>query len=63
MFRILAALFLLLASAAAASAQGLSPSVWQSQRGTFPQWAGRRLLHAICQIGSSCGLWRHANSR
>jgi hypothetical protein len=33
MFRIIAALFLLLASAAAASAQGLFPSVWQSQRG------------------------------
>jgi hypothetical protein len=32
MFRILAALFLLLASAAGALAQGLFPSVWQSQR-------------------------------
>ena len=30
---IIAAFFLLLASAATASAQGLSPSVWQSQRG------------------------------
>jgi hypothetical protein len=33
MCRIIAALFLLLASAATASAQGLSPSVWQTQRG------------------------------
>jgi hypothetical protein len=33
MRRIIAAFFLLLASAATASAQGLSPSVWQSQRG------------------------------
>ncbi len=35
MLRIIAALFLLLASAAAASAQVLSPSVWQSQRGAL----------------------------
>src|SRR6266496_3427299 len=35
MFRIIAALFLLLASVAASSAQGLSPSVWQSQRGAL----------------------------
>jgi hypothetical protein len=35
MFRIIAALFLLLASAAASSAQGLFPSVWQSQRGAL----------------------------
>jgi hypothetical protein len=35
MFRIIAALFLLLASSAAASAQGLFPSVWQSQRGAL----------------------------
>ena len=33
MYRIIAALFLLLASTAASSAQGLDPSVWQSQRG------------------------------
>src|SRR6516225_7263234 len=33
MFHIIAALFLLIASTAASSAQGLSPSVWQSQRG------------------------------
>jgi hypothetical protein len=33
MFRVIAALFLLLASAAASSAQGLFPSVWQGQRG------------------------------
>jgi len=33
MYRIIAALFLLLASTAASSAQGLYPSVWQSQRG------------------------------
>jgi hypothetical protein len=33
MRRIIAAFFLLLASAATTSAQGLSPSVWQSQRG------------------------------
>jgi hypothetical protein len=33
MFHIVATLFLLIASAAASSAQGLSPSVWQSQRG------------------------------
>src|SRR2546422_9868637 len=35
MFRIIAALVLLLASAAASSAQGLFPSVWQSQRGAL----------------------------
>jgi hypothetical protein len=35
MCRIIAALFLLLASAATASAQGLSPSVWQAQRGAL----------------------------
>jgi hypothetical protein len=35
MFRIIAALFLLLASAAASSAQNLFPSVWQSQRGVL----------------------------
>jgi Avidin family len=35
MLRIIAALFLLLASAAAASAQVLSSSVWQSQRGAL----------------------------
>jgi hypothetical protein len=35
MYRIIAALFLLLASAAAASAQGLFPSVWQGQRGAL----------------------------
>jgi hypothetical protein len=35
MYRIIAAMFLLLASAAASSAQGLFPSVWQSQRGSL----------------------------
>jgi hypothetical protein len=35
MFHIIAAVFLLLASTAASSAQGLSPSVWQSQRGAL----------------------------
>ena len=35
MRRIIAAFFLLLASAATASAQGLFPSVWQSQRGAL----------------------------
>jgi hypothetical protein len=35
MYRVIAALLFLAASAAAASAQGLSPSVWQSQRGTL----------------------------
>jgi hypothetical protein len=35
MYRIVAALFLLLASVAASSAQGLSPSVWQGQRGSL----------------------------
>jgi hypothetical protein len=35
MYRIIAALFLLLASAAASLAQGLFPSVWQSQRGAL----------------------------
>src|SRR5256886_12305492 len=35
MSRIIAALFLLLASIAASSAQGLFPSVWQSQRGAL----------------------------
>jgi hypothetical protein len=35
MFHIIAAVFLLLASTVASSAQGLSPSVWQSQRGTL----------------------------
>jgi hypothetical protein len=35
MFRIIGALLLLLASAAGASAQGLFPSVWQSQRGVL----------------------------
>ena len=33
MFHIIVALFLLIASTAASLAQGLSPSVWQSQRG------------------------------
>jgi hypothetical protein len=33
MYRIIAALLLLVASAVASSAQGLFPSVWQSQRG------------------------------
>ena len=42
MRRIIAAFFLLLASAATASAQGLSPSVWQSQRGAVLKvlWVG-----------------------
>jgi hypothetical protein len=35
MYRIIAALFLLLASVATSSAQGLSPSVWQGQRGSL----------------------------
>jgi hypothetical protein len=35
MYRVVAALFLLLASAAIASAQGLFPSVWQTQRGAL----------------------------
>jgi hypothetical protein len=35
MFHIIAAAFLLLASTATSSAQGLSPSVWQSQRGAL----------------------------
>jgi hypothetical protein len=35
MRRIIAAFFLLLASAATASAQGLFPSMWQSQRGAL----------------------------
>ena len=35
MYRTIAALFLLLASVAASSAQGLFPSVWQSQRGAM----------------------------
>ena len=35
MYRIVTALFLLVASAAASSAQGLLPSVWQSQRGAI----------------------------
>ena len=35
MYRIIAALFLLVASAAASSAQGLFPSVWQSQQGAL----------------------------
>ena len=35
MYRIIGALFLLVASAAASSAQGLFPSVWQSQRGAL----------------------------
>jgi len=35
MCRTIAALFLLLASVAASSAQGLFPSVWQSQRGAM----------------------------
>jgi hypothetical protein len=35
MFHIIAGAFLLLASTAASSAQGLSPSVWQSQRGAL----------------------------
>ena len=41
MFRIIAALFLLLASAAASSAQGLFPSVWQGQRGAMLGSGGR----------------------
>jgi len=35
MYRTIAALFLLLATVAASSAQGLFPSVWQSQRGAL----------------------------
>jgi hypothetical protein len=35
MFHIIAVVFLLLASTAASSAQGLFPSVWQSQRGAL----------------------------
>jgi hypothetical protein len=35
MYRIFAALFFLVASVAASSAQGLFPSVWQSQRGAL----------------------------
>lgn len=35
MYRIIAALFLLLASATASSAQGLFPSVWRSERGAL----------------------------
>jgi|SRR5262245_29695762 len=35
MYRVLAACFFLIASAAASSAQPLLPSVWQSQRGTI----------------------------
>jgi hypothetical protein len=35
MYRIIAALLLLVASATASSAQGLFPSVWQSQRGAL----------------------------
>src|SRR5215468_5141954 len=35
MFHIIAAVFLLLASTATSLAQGLSPSVWQSQRGAL----------------------------
>jgi hypothetical protein len=42
MSRIIAALFLLLASAAGASAQGLFPSVWQSQRGGAAEDFGGR---------------------
>ena len=42
MFRIITALFLLLASAAAASAQGLFPSLWQSQRGALLKVLGSR---------------------
>jgi hypothetical protein len=35
MYRVIAALFLLIASAAAASAQGLFPSAWRSQQGAI----------------------------
>jgi hypothetical protein len=42
MFRVIAALFLLLASAAASSAQGLFPSVWQGQRGANAEGFGGR---------------------
>jgi hypothetical protein len=35
MYRVIAALFLLFASSATASAQGLFPSVWQTQRGAL----------------------------
>ena len=35
MYRVIAALFLLLASVASSSAQDLSPSVWQGQRGSL----------------------------
>ena len=35
MYRIIATLFLLLASASASSAQGLFPSVWQTQKGAL----------------------------
>ena len=59
MYRIIAALFLLLASATVSSAQGLFPSVWQSQRGALLKvlWvdpAGNFTGVFISSLGGSC---------
>ena len=53
MYRIIAALFLLLASTAASSAQGLYPSVWQTQRGGLLKVLGSTLLRETSRGFSS----------
>ena len=52
MYRFIAALFLLVASAAASSAQGLLPSVWQSERG-----AVLKILSADPATGAFSGVF------
>jgi hypothetical protein len=52
MYRFIAALFLLVASAAASSAQGLLPSVWQSERG-----AVLKILNADPATGTFSGVF------
>ena len=58
MYRIIAALFLLLASTAASSAQGLDPSVWQSRErgGLLKVLVVRILLREISRGFSSPAL-------
>jgi hypothetical protein len=52
MYRVIAALFLLLASVASSSAQGLSPSVWQGQRGSL-----LKVLAADAATGNFTGVF------
>jgi len=56
MYRVIAALFLLLASVASSSGQDLSPSVWQGQRGSLLKVWGPTLLAEISPASSSAAL-------